>query len=925
MNEKQKRLPTLEDAQGAFARIPKQWILVFVAACIFFVIVHAGFFDDRMVNEDYRHYITRNLVNVAAGRFFDFYLITTYFNSWTLGCEACLYLALSSVMIVDMLRIRTKIGAVLSAALIVGMPALAYMFSFLFSVPLYGRLYFLAVLAVWMTDRWRWGFIPGAISLACSLGVGQASLIAAAVLCVLILLKDILFDEEFSYKKLLNKTVRCLIMGVCGVLIYLLIWRLLCNIKNIEISNYDGMDQIGHFTIQQLGSSFLRSYSDFFKFFFGSRFFYVSRIQKVVYVLLFIAIGFSGLYTAIRKPERIPGLVIAALMIPPAVGCIDILAPQVTTDTLMVYPIVFAGVLAIRLAEDAMPRNRLGTGFSWLLIAALLITCLSNLDITSAFYIKAETFHEQTAAYENRLLSRIESTPGYYPGIPVAIINDSSSEYKGEAAANYTHVLNDRDMWYSYVGTYTNVMKKTINLIKVYTGVTLKSASDSQVNQIRSTPEYQKMSAYPYEGSIQIINGVLTVNTVYREIAVSQANENTVLLSFISHVPSENGNDYEYAWYVYRDGERVPELERGYRAVPEHLITLTEDGTYYFKGFRKQGDNKQSINSFKINVKNGSIVSNDVRLRKTSMEEATGRALPPVQINVTPTGDRAVSLTIIDNTLHAGPEFTYAWRVYHNGEHLTEFDRAFASEAQYDLQLIEDGTYQFELIYRKGDADSEGSALTEEIEIMHELEILRVNDNTVMLDYVGPAADSRGIAVAWYVYKDNERINDLSRDYQSNPEHLVSMKEDGAYTFKCVYSINGETHSIMCYPVIVKDGVIEEDSRLGQISMKEALERVRPEVEVQVTRVGDRGVKLTMLDNTLHPGPEYTYAWYVYLNGERVKEYDRGYLADPEYDLILQEDGEYRFKLFYRVGDIKSTVMSEIITVGQSQSAGNAA
>ena len=922
MDKTKRRLPTLEDAQKAFSRIPKNLLLAFAAACVVFIIVHAGFFDDRMVNEDYRHYVTRNLVNVAAGRLFDFYLFTTYQNSWTRGCEGCLYLALISVMIVNMFRIRTKIGTVLSVMLIVGMPSLAYMFSFLFSVPLYGRIYFLAVLAVWVTDRWRWGFIPAIVILACALGVGQAALIAAAVLCALALLRDVLFDDRFSYKRVLQRAVRFLIMGICGVLFYLLLWHLLCSLKNVEISNYDGMDQIGRFTIRQLGSSFLRSYKDFYLFFFGNRFFYVSRIQKVVNILLFAMIGLSIIYTSVKYPVRIPGILIALFLVPPCIGCIDILVPQVNTDTLMVYPIVFAGVLAVHLAEDAMPANALGTGASWILLGAVLATCVSNLDITSAFYVKAEAFHEQTAAYENRLLSRIESTPGYYPGIPVAIVNDTSNEYKGQAASYFAHVINDRDLWYSYVGTYTNVRKKTISLIQAYTGVSLASASEAQVQQVHNTAEFREMSAYPLDGSLRVIDGILVVNTVYREIAVMQVDANTVLLDYIDHIPAEG--DSSCAWYVYRNNERVPELERDYRSVAEHLVTLTEDGTYTFKGFKSRDGNKQSVKSFAVVVKNGAIVA-DAKLQQITPEEAAGRALPPAQVSVAVTGDRSVSLKMLDNSLHAGWEYSYAWRVYRDGVHMPEYDRAYGADPGYDLNLAEDGVYSFELLYRKGSEGKEVSVLSEELEITHELDILQVNRNTVLLDYVGPSAAEERITYAWYVYKGKERIADMGRDYQENPGYLVTLEEDGTYSFKCFCLVGSEKRSVMSFPIIIKDGSIAADPRLGQISMEEAIDRNKPPVEVEVTLFGERGVKLTMIDNSLNAGPEYTYAWYVYKDGERVSEYDRGYYSDPEYDLILAEDGEYRFKLFYRIGKEKSSVMSEIILIGEAQSNENAA
>ena len=924
MNQKHHRLQALDDLQNVLSRIPQQWILAFFSACVFFAIFHAGYFDDRMVNEDYQHFATANWQRISLGRFLCFYLITSYCNSWTIGCEACLYFALSTVMIVSMFHIRTKIGAIMTAVLVVGMPSLAYMFSFLASAPLYGRMYFLAILSVWIADRWRWGFIPASIVLTISLGVGQAGLIAAAVLCLLILWRDIILDEGFQYKTLFKKTLRLLIMGIIGVILYLLLWKMICKVMGIEMSDYRGMSQIGQFSLQQFGNSFLRSYIDFFKFFLTNRFFFVSPVQKVAYIILFIVTGFAVVYSTLLKPYRTPGIIVALLLLPPCIGVIDIFVPQITTDSLMIYPIVFSGVFTLRLAEDSLPANRFGMGAFGLLFCSLCITCLSYWSITSAFYVKAETYNEQTAAYENRLLSRIEETPGYYPGIPVAIISNNTNEsYRGLASNDFPDVLNDRDMWYSYVGSYTNSMKKTIRLIKEYTGVALKSATAAQTEQIRYSPELREMSAYPLEGSTRVVNGILAVNTIYRDVEVMQVDDSTVFVNYISYTPVSN--DATYAWYVMKNGERIPELGRDYSKESGHWVELIEDGTYTFKGFCNQGGIKAIANSFSVVVKNGVIVE-DEKLERVSMEEALDSILPPLQIVASQNDDRAISLDVPNCSIYTDFGYSYAWRIYRNGEHLEEFDRGFSSKVQYDVTLQEDGQYRFELIYKKENESAEKSVLSEETSIYHELEVLRAGDNTILLQYVGPLAEEIDLSFAWYGYKDGERIPELGRDYQYSSAYIVTLDEDATYVFRCFVKVAGENHhSITCFPIVVDSGVIKDDPRLRDISIDDALKQTQPELEVNVVILGVRGVKLTVIENSLHTGPEYTYAWYVYRNGERLTEYDRGYYPDPEYDLILAEDGEYQFKLFYRIGDVRKSVMSAKVLIGETQSEENAA
>ena len=168
--------------------------------------------------------------------------------------------------------------------------------------------------------------------------------------------------------------------------------------------------------------------------------------------------------------------------------------------------------------------------------------------------------------------------------------------------------------------------------------------------------------------------------------------------------------------------------------------------------------------------------------------------------------------------------------------------------------------------------------------------------------------------------RNQERLPELGGDYHSYTGHLVKLEQDGTYTFKCYIRTQESKRSILSFAVEVRNGKIADDPRLEEISMEDAVKQMKPEVEIRVKTVSGRAVQLTIIDNTLNAGPDYTYAWYVYKDGERLKEYDRGYYADPEYDLILAEDGVYQFKLFYRIGDVKKSIMSEEIRIGEAQS-----
>ncbi len=297
--------------------------------------------------------------------------------------------------------------------------------------------------------------------------------------------------------------------------------------------------------------------------------------------------------------------------------------------------------------------------------------------------------------------------------------------------------------------------------------------------------------------------------------------------------------------------------------------------------------------------------------------------LPPPQILVTVDGDREITLRLAGDCREFEAETEFRWRIYCGGEHLEEYDRVLDPRAAYSFILARDGEYRAELIPSPGYGEAERCVLRAEFPVSHEVDILRAGENTVLLDYIGPAREAEGSGFAWSVYRNGERVPELGRSYQPNPAYLVTLPEDGAYTFKCFRSVNEEKGSAVSFSVTVINGSLAEDPRLGEINPEEAAKRTKPELEILVTVTGERTVRLSVIDNTLPTGPEHTYAWYVYRDGRRLKEYDRGYGPDPEYELVLAEAGEYTFKLFCRMGNTGKSAVSEPVSVGAAGSGGD--
>ena len=138
--------------------------------------------------------------------------ISSYYDlPWFNGLLAIFYLAITSVLVVEGLGIRSHINAALSAGIIVTFPSVISTFGYTYTVDGYMLAGLLAAAAFLITDRKKWGCFAGAVLLGIGLGIYQAFLSFAIILCILRLLLDIL--EQINIREILMKACRFMAMG----------------------------------------------------------------------------------------------------------------------------------------------------------------------------------------------------------------------------------------------------------------------------------------------------------------------------------------------------------------------------------------------------------------------------------------------------------------------------------------------------------------------------------------------------------------------------------------------------------------------------------------------------------------------------------------------------------------------------------------
>ena len=510
--------------------IKSEWKVAFVAAFVTGLMVHMPIMLSDIPNHDGlgSMYFDQNMI--TSGRWFLTVAcgISSYFTlPWLIGLLALVYLGAAAAALTELLEIKSRVMIVLVSGLLVVFPAIASTFAYVFTMDGYMMALFLAIMAVLFTKKYKRGFLAGAICLAFSMGIYQAYLPFAVILCLYMIL--IILVEGKSYKEMLAATLKYFFMGVLGAGLYYVILQVLLKVQGKELSGYQGiggmngvgMDGESVGLLERLAETIVNIYRDFAAFSVKGNVFY-NNVFSVLAVSLLVLAWVAVLFRMImqrkwwKNPKFFVIMILLAAAVPIAANVLLIISPEVTYHLLMRYqwvlflilPAAFAG----RYAD--CPTCRLQAKFrgfaEWLLVCAMAVLLFNYAVTDQIAYSNLEKRYEKTYAYCVRLLDRIEQTEGYYHGIPIAMVGVESEEQfpvtdiTEAVSAGMIGISGDSLLYTSenYEAFFKNYLGATLNFLDVDT-----------VGQIYYSEEYEEMDSFPGENSVKLVDGVIYVKT----------------------------------------------------------------------------------------------------------------------------------------------------------------------------------------------------------------------------------------------------------------------------------------------------------------------------------------------------------------------------------------------------------------------------
>lgn len=442
--------------------------------------------------------------------------IKEYWGNYNLpffnGVVFIVFIAASAAFFVSTFNIKSRKASVLIGMLFVSFPTSTSTLFFKFTATYYGFAIFLAVLAAWILEKYKYGFLISALFTAISLGIYQAYLPITVGMFVMLLIKHTL-DNDAKFFPTVRRGIYYCCNIIAGLLLYYIFLHLCLSHYKVELGNYQGISDMGNLSIGKLPILIWSSFKSFCMMPIND---YCNLAQTTLLKFSYFALGaitiliIGFVLIAKRKNASIWLLtILLCAVFPIAVNLIVIMCPSSYIYTLMVYSFVL--VLCIPLVVfETLPSIEGVLGkikkILWKAIAIVLsIVILSYSYLANLNYTTMHYSNRQIENYLNSMITQVRMTEGFDTDKKWAIIGDLQDPLLTNAW-QYVPTYGGNSDVYRLFNSYSQDC-----WIYNYLGYSIPFADEQTVLEIQKTEEYSNMPTWPNEGSIKIIDDIIVI------------------------------------------------------------------------------------------------------------------------------------------------------------------------------------------------------------------------------------------------------------------------------------------------------------------------------------------------------------------------------------------------------------------------------
>lgn len=498
-------------------KIKPSWITVFISVFLFGLLAHAYAFFNYIPNWDsvISYYSDQNTIHL--GRCFLTLAcgISSYYDlSWVNGFLSLCYLAVTAILISELLQLQKKSTLVLLSALLVTFPSVTSTFGYLYTADGYMLAMLCMTLAICLTLKRSFGFVPGALLMMFGFGCYQAYITFAAMLVVIYSLDELL-HRKTPLNKLALQWFRSLACAAFGFMLYTFVSRILLSIQHVTLADYQGVSALskgsGNFPPITAAKQCLVDFAYFFTGPLHHMNFY-SALNLCMLALLILGILLCVVSRKLWKsPARLICALLFALLIPFVCYAIYFLTPDVSYHMLMQGSLYFVYALLLVLydrQEKEFQNNKLhtchGMIWQWLCIIICALIIYNFILIANICYRTQETSVLRSMNEIAHLADTVAADPTLQECDSIAVI--------GTRAESDVVSLNIPPDMTGFSDGYimTHALHYSL-LLDRYHGLSFTPVDNETAEALSESDIVRDMPCYPEAGSVRAVSDTLVI------------------------------------------------------------------------------------------------------------------------------------------------------------------------------------------------------------------------------------------------------------------------------------------------------------------------------------------------------------------------------------------------------------------------------
>lgn len=436
------------------------------------------------------------------------------------GLIGIVLLALTADVLTRLYGLQGRSSRVLCGCAIIVMPSVVSMMGFMFTVHYYALGFLLGAIGASLLARFttRREIASGILCIVLALGIYQAALPFVCAAMVLYLMQDV--QQNMTSGTVFGKRViRYLLEVAVAVVIYGVI--ALVGMRTLggtaSTTDYAGLSSVGNTGLGTYLHRMAFAYKEFLLPTQDAIYNQYPASVRTMYRILLVLLAVLILRRVVRTVRRghtgsaLQYLLLAAIL-PLAMNLIYVMTDVMWIHAITVYAQVILFYLVAVECEAAATSDAAAvsepcsqparwsiagvTRYLTVFLAGLMM--VSYVRYGNLCYLKAQFLMAEATSYFDRLITRIQSTEGYDPDMPIVFLNaqdkqaDSLYDMEEFSAVitspyNYDTLINDY-AWKEYMRYWNN-----------YDPIVYPESTDGELPQ-----DIQEMPRYPADGSIRI-------------------------------------------------------------------------------------------------------------------------------------------------------------------------------------------------------------------------------------------------------------------------------------------------------------------------------------------------------------------------------------------------------------------------------------